>query len=64
MEQTYSKLFWKAFDSMMASGGWEKRILFMHGVQWIKGDNEILYDRLGWHLNGKSVSENDILQFL
>ena len=64
MAQEYTKSFWKSFDSMMASKGWEKRLLFMRGVKWIKAKDEIIYDKFGWHLNGKQVPEQLILNSL
>ena len=56
--------FWQAFDGEMQARGWRKQLLLMRGVKWTKDDDDIIYDSLGWQLNGRSLSEDDLFQFL
>lgn len=52
------------FDAFMSEHGWSKFHLFMRGTKWVKGEEIIICDRNGWHLNGKIVTKQEINQFL
>jgi hypothetical protein len=48
------------FDSFMTEHGWTKYHLFMRGTKWVKGDDVLIHDAKGWHLNGVIVPEQDV----
>ena len=63
-EQARIKAAHERFDSFMSAHGWSKFHLFMRGTKWVKDDDILLYDRNGWQLNGQTMSEQEIHQFL
>ncbi len=54
----------KRFDTFMEAHGWTKYHLFMRGTKWVKGDEIIIYDRNGWHLNGQIVTKQELNTYL
>ena len=62
--QTKIKEEWKRFDTFMSEHGWSKSHLFMRGTKWVKDDDVLIYDRNGWQLNGKTLTEQELFKFL
>ena len=60
IEQEKIKNAWNRFDTFMSEQGWEKRHLFMRGNKWTRGENTIIYDRNGWHLNEECLTKQKL----
>lgn len=58
----HDRSFWQAFDASMLARGWRKSLLFMRGVRWTRDADVLIYDSLGWQLNGQPMSEDELFQ--
>ena len=63
-EQAKIKEEWNRFDIFMSEHGWSKFHLFMRGTKWVKGDDILIYDSNGWHLNGQTMTKQELFKTL
>lgn len=55
--QANIKAEYERFDAIMAEHGWTKYHLFMRGTKWTKGEDVLILDAKGWHLNGEPITD-------
>ena len=52
------------FSKFMSEHGWKEYHLFMRGTKYERGDDVIIYDMNGWHLNGSIVPHEQIMEII
>lgn len=63
-QQAQTKAEYERFDAFMTERGWSKYHLFMRGTKWTKGENVLICDRNGWHLNEQTITKQELFKTL
>ena len=50
------------FSKFMSEHGWKEYHLFMRGTKYERGDDVVIHDMNGWHLNGSIVPYEQIME--
>ena len=50
------------FSKFMSEHGWKEYHLFMRGTKYERGDDVIIHDMNGWHLNDLIVTYEQIME--
>ncbi len=52
------------FNKFMSEHRWKEYILFMRGTKYERGDDVIIHDMNGWHLNKEILTQEKLYEFL
>ena len=52
------------FQGYMKSQGWIPKVYFMRGFGWDRGNERILIDHNGIHMNGQVVTREELRQYV